>query len=61
MIGIARGIITYFVLSTAALAFVVYYEHQQQNDFFNMMMELQTKPVYLLVLLNFILVLADLI
>ena len=61
MVEITRGVKTYFVLSTAALAYAVYYEHEKQKDFYNLMMELQTKPIYILILLNFALVLTDLV
>jgi len=50
MVEISRGVKIYFVLAVVALIAAIYYENQKQRDFYNLMMELQTKPLNILIL-----------
>lgn len=61
MVEISRGVKLYFILATFALATAIYYEYKKQMDFYNMTMALQTKPLNVLILCNFILVLTDIL
>ena len=59
MVELGKGVKTYFVLATIALAWVIYYEYKKQKDFYNLMITIQTKPLDVLVLWNFGLILTD--
>lgn len=61
MVEISRGVKLYFFFAALALGGVTYYEHKKQMDFYNLTMALQTKPLNVLVLCNFILVLTDIL
>lgn len=61
MVEITRGVKIYFVLATAAVVAATYIEHNKQIDFYNVTMALQTKPLNVLILCNFALVLTDII
>lgn len=61
MVELGRGLKTYFVLSSIALGWIIYYEYKKQSDFYNLMITLQTKPIDVLALCNFGLVLTDIL